>query len=247
MRGEVEVFPDLFGMSRRAASVFVESAHDCIAREGVFSVALSGGSTPMQLFRLLRSDEFIGQVDWDAVQFFWADERCVEPGSRDSNYGNAYRTLLSRLPLPPGNLHRIKGELTPGRAAEEYEAEVREWFNRTGRRGFDLCLLGVGEDGHTASLFPGSDALRETERLAVPVYAAHLDSWRVTLTLPVINGCGRVVFLVSGKSKAHIVRELEGTEGGSKTHPAGLVRPEGSGPLWLMDEDAASLLGKESG
>ena len=243
MSCEFEVFPDADSMSRRAASIFAEHAHDCIAREGVFSVAISGGATPLTLFRLLCSVEFIGRVDWDGVQFFWADERCVEPGSPESNYGSAYREMLGRLPLPAGNLHRIKGEFTPGRAADEYEEEIKDWFGRTGRSGFDLCLLGVGEDGHTASLFPGSDALSRKNRLAVPVYVETLQSWRVTVTLSVINGSSRVVFLVSGRNKAFIVNEILGQGGAPEAYPAGLVRPEGGCPLWLIDAEAASMLG----
>ena len=242
MTGELSVVPDSGAVGRAAASIFVEDAGREIALNGRFTVAISGGITPKGFFKLLASEEFRSQVDWGRIHFFWADERCVPPADIDSNYGSAYNTMLSKLPVPPENIHRIKGELEPEAAASAYEAELRAFFGGDTAPRFSLIYLGVGDDGHTASLFPGSDALEEKNRLAVAVYSEPLKSRRVTLTLPVLNNAARVVFLVSGKSKARIVKEVIEGGPGNSPYPAGLVSPGDERLVWLLDREAASML-----
>ena len=242
MTGDLSVLPDSEAVARAAASIFVEDACREIALSGRFTLAISGGSTPGGFFRLLASDEFRSQVDWGRIHFFWADERCVPPADKDSNYGSAYNIMLSKLPVPPENIHRIKGELEPETAASEYGAELRAFFGGDTAPRFSLIYLGVGDDGHTASLFPGSDALNESGRFAVAVYSEPLKSRRVTLTLPVINNAARVVFLVSGKPKARIVKEVIEGGAGISPYPVCLVKPKTGKAIWLMDRDAALLL-----
>jgi 6-phosphogluconolactonase len=224
------------------AAAFLLGLIDATGGKGQVSVALSGGSTPLGMFRLLASDKCRKMPGWERVHFFWSDERCVPPEHDESNYGAANRLMLSKLPIPPANIHRIKGELAPDDAAIEYESDVRAYFNSHGQEAFNLVFLGLGEDGHTASLFPGSSALREKGRLAVPVYAKRLGSWRVTLTLPAINSSGHVVFLVSGPAKSRIVSEVVGQKHSISDYPAGMVSPIHGDLTWLLDHDAASRL-----
>lgn len=223
---KVESFPGMEALSRRAAALFMELSEKAIARRGRFSVALSGGSTPEMLYALLGS-EYKDKIKWEQTDVFFADERCVPPGHADSNFRLAHEAFLSKV---PAKIHRIKGESDPEEAAVEYEREIKEGDYAP----FDLILLGMGEDGHTASLFPGSAALKETVHLVVPVYAGSLR--RVTLTLPAINGARDVVFLVSGGgSKRETLRRILGGEG---DYPASYVRPESGNLLWLVDEGA---------
>ena len=243
MSAEVRVLPDPGAVCREAASLFLSAADTAIKEKGVFAVALSGGGTPRGLFRLLASDEFISRVGWPNVHFFWADERCVPPDNPDSNYGDASALMLSRLPTPKANIHRIKGELGPEVAASEYEAELGSFFGRGRVPSFDLILLGMGADGHTASLFPGSEALSERDSLAVPVHVDRLGGWRVTLTIPVINNAGRVVFLVTGRSKAGVVKEILAGGADGKKYPAALVAPRAGNTMWLIDKEAGEKVG----
>jgi 6-phosphogluconolactonase len=238
LRTDIHVSEDLEKLSLRAAEIFVSCSGESITSKKNFRAALSGGSTPKRLHALLASEPFRSRVDWRGVEVFFGDERCVPPEHRDSNFGAANEALLSRV---PARAHRILGELPPREAALRYEEEVRRAFGfEAGVPSLDLVYLGLGADGHTASLFPGTAALDETERLAVEVYVERLESWRVTLTLPVLNAARKVVFLVSGRAKAEIVREvIAGPDGG---YPASLVRPTGGSVLWLLDRAAASLL-----
>ncbi|PIR19004.1 MAG: 6-phosphogluconolactonase, partial [Elusimicrobia bacterium CG11_big_fil_rev_8_21_14_0_20_64_6] len=190
--------------------------------------------------------EFYGQVRWDRVHVFWGDERFVPPDHRDSNYRAAREALLSRVPIPEEQVHRVRTEFATARkSAEDYSHALRLFFRlKTGELPrFDLIFLGMGEDGHTASLFPGSAAVRERERLVVSDKPEGQDAERVTLTVPVLNAAARVVFLVSGESKAETLREV--LEGSPRPDylPAQAVRPEGDGALlWLVDRSAAKLL-----
>jgi 6-phosphogluconolactonase len=223
------------------AQRFSHLAREAIESRGRFSVALSGGSTPAALYRLLAEEPYRSQIPWAQVHLFWGDERCVPPDHRDSNFRLANETLLAQVPIPPANVYRVQGELEPEAAAHGYEKALQDFFCGPRTR-FDLVLLGLGKDGHTASLFPGSDALHERERLAVAVEAHYQDrpAHRVTLTLPAINTARQVLFLVTGGAKAEIVQAvLEGPEG---RLPAQQVRPTAGQLIWMLDREAASQL-----
>lgn len=236
----IDVMGDPAELSRRGAELFVTAAVETIGARGRFSVAVSGGSTPRGLFQLLATEEFRSRVDWERTHFFWADERCVPPDHPDSNFKAAHDLLLTKLPLPSSHIHRIPGELAPDEAALAYERDLRRFFAGEHIPVFDLILLGAGEDGHTASLFPGGEGIKEKERLAVAVYVEKLHSHRVTLTLPVLNSARRVVFLVAGREKAVIVQEI--LEGKNPLLPAALVNPPEGSLIWLLDSEAAGKL-----
>ncbi len=229
-------------LSRGAVDRFLGLSRESIFAGGRFTVALSGGSTPHRLYSLLGSDPSQESVNWTRIHVFWADDRAVPSGHPDSNFKLAFDTFLSKVPIPEENLHRIKGEEELERAAKGYEDDLRNFFGRHRMPVFDLIILGIGEDGHTASLFPGSSALTETTRLALPVYRERPKTGRVTLTLPVLNNASHILFLVSGRAKADIVAEVlgEGKENGR--YPAGLVNPSHGSLEWFIDKDAARKL-----
>jgi 6-phosphogluconolactonase len=247
---EVRVYDDPDTLARAAADEFVRRAEDAIAAAGRFTVALSGGSTPLRLYRLLAEPPYRDRVAWDAVHVFWGDERAVPPDHRDSNYGAAHAALLSRVAIPPANVHRIRGEAAdPEAAAAEYEEELRRCFQIApgGLPRFDLVLLGMGADGHTASLFPGSAAAREEDRLVVAAWVEKLGAYRVTLTTPVLNNAACVLFLVAGAEKAEVLgRVLQGGPAAA-AYPAGRIRPRAGELIWLVDRAAAGSLGPERG
>jgi 6-phosphogluconolactonase len=241
MKAEIVVFPDADALAHEAAQRFVALVREAAASRGRFSVALSGGSTPGTLYRLLAEEPYRGQIPWAEVHLFWGDERCVPPDDPGSNYRLAEETLIARVPIPPGNVHRVRGELDPEEAARVYARELRDFFCGPRPR-FDLVLLGLGEDGHTASLFPGSPVLDETARLAAAEEAHYQDrpAHRVTLTLPVLNAARHVLFLITGGAKAGIVQTvLEGEPG---RLPAQRIRPIAGQLTWLLDAAAASQL-----
>ena len=240
---KVEVLPDLETLSHRAASIFVSTSRNSIATKKRFPVAISGGSTPRRLCTLLGSEAYGDQVDWQRVHFFWADERCVPKNDEASNFRTAFNTLLSKVALPDENIHRIKGEEAPDQAARDYEEEIRRFFKGSGWPGFDLVILGVGEDGHTASLFPDSKSLEETVRLAIPVYLEEPGKNRITLTLPVLNHANQILFLVAGFSKAGVLSEIFGGKERRKLLPSGLINPLRGSMIWLIDQEAAGKLG----
>jgi 6-phosphogluconolactonase len=235
------VAPDLRELSREAAASFQRLAAESIAAAGRFSVALSGGSTPGALYRLLSEPPFREAIAWPRVHLFWGDERFVPADHPDSNYRLAREAFISRVPIPAGNVHPMPTEGSdPDAAAARYEETLRRFFAPPPR--FDLVLLGLGADGHTASLFPGSPALDEDGRLVVAVHVPKLDTWRLTLTPPALRSARHVMILVSGLDKASVLREV--MEGPYDPHrlPAQLVRPQGGELTWLVDEAAASLL-----
>lgn len=225
---EIVVLPDLETISRAAAGRVAALAQAC----DPFTVALSGGSTPRRLYELLAASPFRERIPWAQTHVFWGDERCVPPDHPDSNYHLARQALLDRVPLLARNVHRILGELEPEQAAAAYRAELLTALGDDRR--FDLVLLGLGDDGHTASLFPGTAALQERTLAAAVVYVERLASWRITLTLPTLNAARHVLFLVSGANKAPaLVRVLAG-----EPLPAGLVRPPQGQLTWLVDRAA---------
>jgi 6-phosphogluconolactonase len=231
-------------LAEQVAERFSEAAAEAVQRAGRFSVALSGGATPRGLYARLAADPFRSRVDWGQVRVFWGDERCVPPEHPDSNYRLAQELLLSKVPVRPENVYRMPGEATdPDLAAAEYAGELQTAFGlkRGERPRFDLILLGMGADGHTASLFPHSPALREVTRLSVAVYLEAEKRYRLTLTLPVLNAAVSVLFLVAGSDKA---RRLRTVLRGKPSHeaPASLVRPEGGSLHWIVDRAAATGL-----
>jgi 6-phosphogluconolactonase len=238
---EKSVCRNLDDLSRKAAAEFVRLANRSVAADGRFAVALSGGSTPKSLYSLLASAEFQPQIPWTRCHFFWGDERPVPPDHPESNYRMAFESLLSRVPVPRENIHRIEAELEPEIAAARYEREIREFFRLSGAElpRFDLILLGLGDDGHTASLFPGNRALAETGRLVVAAYVEKLRTYRITLTLPVLNRAANIFFLVAGESKAAALRDVLQR---SNNLPARQVAPVDGRLLWFLDEAAASRL-----
>jgi 6-phosphogluconolactonase len=241
----VLVYTNPTEVARAAARHFVDYAWQSIARYGQFFVALSGGNTPRMMYRLLASAEFRGQVDWAKVRVFWSDERAVPPDHPDSNYGMARSELLLRVPIPQANVHRMEAEKANiGRAAHEYEEVLRKYLELDDRGfpRFHLILLGMGADGHTASLFPGTRVTRQTSRWVSTPMVAKLNARRMTLTLPVLDAALRVVFLVVGTDKAEALRAvLDGKT--DPPFPAQQVQPRDNGvKLFLVDEAAAALL-----
>jgi 6-phosphogluconolactonase len=240
MRVEVKIVPDKVALARGAAEVFHRIAEAAIQERGRFSVALSGGNTPRSVYSLLATEH--KQLPWDRIHIFFGDERHVPPDDPDSNFRMASESLLSRVPIPEKNIHRIRAELDAEVAAKEYEQELRKYFQlRDGEwPRFDLVLLGLGDDGHTASLFPASEALTEKSKLVTANWVEKLHTFRITLTLPVLNHAAEVVFLVSGANKAQVLSEV--LRPGAKEYPAQRVQPENGRLLWLLDQDAARLL-----
>ena len=240
----VLVCPDPAEVARAAARFFVDWAWQAIARDGHFNVALSGGNTPRDLYRLLATSEFRAQVDWPRVHLFWGDERAVPPDHPESNYAMVRRELLLRVPIPAGNVHRMKAE-DPilGKAAHEYETILRRCLpiDNRGFPIFDLILLGLGGDGHVASLFPESAFLRETSHWVSTPMVAKLGMRRMSLTLPVLEAARRILFLVTGAGKAAILKKVL-SEPGERPLPAQMAVSRDGDRTFLADEEAASLL-----
>ena len=241
----VHVYADPAEVARGAARHFVEYAWQSISKHGQFMVALSGGETPRAMFVLLASDEFRGQVDWAKVHVFWSDERAVPPTNVESNYGVARRELLIKVPIPEGNVHRMEAEKPSiGRAAHEYEEVLRKYLDLDDRGfpRFHLIFLGLGKDGHTASLFPGTRVPRQTSRWVSTPLVTKLNMRRMTLTLPVLDAALRVAFLVVGSEKAQILHAVL-QEKSDPPYPAQLVQPREPGiKIFLVDKAAAAML-----
>ncbi|MBN2054731.1 6-phosphogluconolactonase [bacterium] len=234
-----------------AAEFVVRCAGQAMAEHGCFTIALAGGATPRLAYGLLAREPMAGRMPWEHVHVFWSDERNVPPDHPDSNYLMAHAALLSLVPIPTANIHRMPGEAKPEEAARHYHDEVLTFFfdrklltAGDGRRRprFDLILLGLGSDGHTASLFPGSSAIEERDRLVVAWYVDSLEAWRITFTPWLINGAARICFLVAGERKAAVLKTvLEGPRRPMEL-PAQAVRPVHGNLFWLLDEAAAALL-----
>jgi 6-phosphogluconolactonase len=243
------VCPDADVVARAAARLFVEWAWQAIASDERFCVALSGGKTPIGFLRALATPEYRAQVDWPRVYVFWTDERPVPPESEESNYGLARRELLIRVPIPGGNVHRMEGERADvGRAAQDYEDVLRKNIPRDARGfpRFHLVMLGLGADGHTASLFPGQRALRETSRWVSTPNVPKIGSRRMTLTVPVLNAAHKALFLVTGAEKSEALHQML-TKKLDPPLPAQLVKlPDGTRTI-LCDEAAASGVLEEIG
>jgi 6-phosphogluconolactonase len=240
----IEIFPSPADMNQEAANLFTARAAEAASAQGRFTAALSGGKTPAALYGLLAKTPFASQIPWARVHLFWGDERCVPPDHGDSNYRTVRELLLENVPIPPANVHRMPGEMVPEEAAARYEEELREFFapHGGGFPVFDLILLGIGEDGHTASLFPGTRALRESARWVLGHYVDPRKGWRITLTPPVINAARKVVFIVAGAGKASVLRDILEGPFRPDTLPAQMVRPSGGDMMWMLDREAAAQL-----
>lgn len=243
---EITVLPDLEGLSQAAARKFVEIAKATIDRGNTFNVVLAGGSTPKKMYELLsdKNGPFRSALDWQRIEFFWGDERCVLPDNALSNFRMADESLLMRLGIPAAKIHRFKSELLAPDAAADYESLLRMIFNTPAGTfpRFDLILLGMGEDGHTASLFPNSDALHTNWNLVSAPFVEKFKSHRLTITPPVINHAENVMFLVAGADKALALREVLEGEKDPDRFPAQIVDPHSGNLFWFADESAAKLL-----
>jgi 6-phosphogluconolactonase len=238
----VEIWRDLAEMSERAAELLIATAREATSEQGVFTLALSGGSTPRALYELLATDAKSSRIEWDKTHLFWTDERSVPPDDSQSNYGMAESALISHVKVPPSHVHRMHGEDEPTRAADAYAVELEEHFGAGDPR-FSLVLLGMGDDGHTASLFPDSPALADTSHTVAANYVEKLKAHRLTLTLRTLNAAAMIMFLVSGESKARALSEVFGIEQMKDSPlPARLVRPTKGELIWLVDEPAAQLV-----
>lgn len=242
---ELRTFDDLDELARAAAEEIAKSAEEAVAARGRFTIALSGGNTPKPVYRLLEQEP---RIDWDRVHVFWGDDRHVPPNHPDSNFGMAMDELLSKVSIPLDNVHRMRTEKPDAeRAAEEYAWTLRSAFDLDDLGEgewprFDLVLMGIGADGHTASLFPGSEAVRERSRLVIAPWVSSLGTFRITLTAPVFNHAALALFLVSGEEKAEALRAVLEGDFQPDRFPAQVVRPEEGKLLWLVDRAAARCL-----
>jgi 6-phosphogluconolactonase len=242
----IRVFADAEAVSRAAAEEFASRCAEAISSRGSFTVALSGGSTPKRLYQLLADPPYRDRIDWSKVQIFWGDERSVPPDNNDSNYHMAREAMLKKLPIPAGNVHRMEAERADRDvAARDYEATMSRVF-QTPPGGeppaFDLILLGMGPDGHTASLFPHTTALKERSRWVVVNYVPKFSTDRMTFTVPVLNRAREVLFLVAGADKAEPLREV--LEGAANTdlYPSQLIKPAPGKLVFFVDKVAAAKL-----
>ena len=242
----VTVYRDAADLEQNAAEEIANVMKAAINDRGVCMVALSGGETPRQIYGRLGRDPLKDRVNWKLVHLFFSDERCVPPDDSQSNYDMVERSLLSWIDIPLHNVHRIKGELAPSLAAQEYENELKSTLGDTQGR-LDLLLLGIGEDGHIASIFPGTDAVDEQSALVLPVKTPNQNIQRVTLTFPILNSAREIRFLVSGKRKSSIVQRVIGTSKPTKDLPATMVRPVNGNLRWLIDNEAASQIDPTTG
>jgi len=244
MKATTHLFPDEAALHRAAAERVTQLAAEALAARSGFYLALAGGNTPAGLYSTLAGAEFAPRIDWSRVHLYFGDERNVPPTHHDSNYRMARERLLDRVPLPATQVHRIAGEQAPESAAADYARVVGDTVPaEQGVPRFDLVLLGLGLDGHVASLFPETDILHK-RRLAAAVFVPKLDAWRVSLTLPVINHARHVLLLAAGAKKADIVRHVLRGAPGAHTLPVQLVKPQGTFE-WYLDAEAARHLGRE--
>ncbi len=243
---EILVVKDSVALSYKAAEILVGCIAEVLEQRPYFSIALSGGSTPKILFSLLVEDDSLRKkIPWNKMHFFWGDERHVPPEDAQSNYRMAYETLLAKAPVPPENIHRMPTEQpNAAKVAADYEQDLGKFFRlKAGELPvFDFNLLGIGPDGHTASLFPGTEALHEQRRLVVANWIEKFQTNRITLTAPVLNNAGTIVVLVSGKEKAEILQRILEGEYQPDLLPSQLIRPKQGRLVWLVDQAAASRL-----
>ena len=239
MKSDVRVLADVDELSLRAAEAAVRIINESVRSHGSFSIVLSGGNTPRTLYRLF-STRFRDQIPWTKMHIFWGDERYVPLADSQSNYRMARETLLDAVPCPVGNVHPMPTELPdPDLAAREYEKTLRNYFSEDWPR-FDLVLLGLGEEGHTASLFPGSPAFNETQRWVVAVNAPAKPALRLTLTLPALTAAANIYFLVAGSNKAEALHHVLTGSPDAKNYPASGIRRAKGTVIWWLDRAAAA-------
>jgi 6-phosphogluconolactonase len=245
MEKRIHVYPNKEKLVAATAERVINLIGQAIQENGLCNIALAGGNTPREVYSMLAANSYRDRVDWNGLHLFWGDERMVPPEHQDSNFRMVQQTLLEHIKIPDGNAHRIRGEITPEKAAAEYAELLHDHFREDSPH-FDLILLGIGEDGHTASLFPDTDAIEECERHTVAVFVPRLNTWRVTLTLPVLNAAREVIFLVSGSSKSNIIQRIMSVKQPTKDLPATMVNPENGTLRWILDSEAAALINKNS-
>lgn len=230
------------GTAEQVAEDFAQYFADWVEKKPLVTVALSGGSTPKVLFRLW-AERYRGRIDWTKIHFFWGDERCVPPDDEESNFKMANGLFLSRVDIPEGNIHRIRGEEEPEAEAKRYAKEITQFVpSRNGLPAFDMILLGMGDDGHTASIFPHQMELLTAEALCAVATHPESGQKRATLTGKVINNAKEVVFLVTGKGKAEKLEEIIEAKDGSGKYPAAHIEPTHGELHWFVDEAAAGRL-----
>jgi 6-phosphogluconolactonase len=239
----VRVFADAGELARASAGEMAQAIEAALAARDRCAVALSGGSTPRATFRLLASSPLRDRLAWDRIHFFWVDERHVPHDHSESNFRMAREAMLDIVPVPPGNVHRMRAENPDAaEAAAQYESELRSFFGRGEWPRFDFIQLGLGPDGHTASLFPGNPEVFESERWVVAPWVPAHHTFRITLTPPVLNHAARLLFLVSGEDKAHAVREVIAGERAPERYPGQVIEPVEGTLVWMVDRSAARLL-----
>jgi len=239
-RGELQVYRDPAALAAAVAELFVATGRMAMAERGAFFVALSGGQTPRAAYELLAQEPLREELSWSDVFVYFGDERCVPPDDELSNYRMAQRAFLDSVGIPRANVHRIAGEIDPGHAANEYASLIRADLGSTPH--FDLVMLGLGSDGHTASLFPGTPPETGSDELVRAVYAQSQMMWRVTITPKVINLARTVAFAVEGVAKAQILARVYQGPVDPVTYPAQIVHPVSGRLIWMVDELAAGML-----
>jgi 6-phosphogluconolactonase len=235
---QIKVVPDVAQIAVAAAEVILPAADAAIVARGNFSIALSGGSTPKTLYQLLASNSYASHIDWKNWQIYFGDERCVPPAHPDSNFRMANEALLSQVPIHPDNVHRMKGEIEPQQAAVEYGEMLKQNF---GDGGLDLVLLGMGDDGHTASLFPNTTALAEKRHRCVANFVEKMNVWRITLSVPFINQARQVIVMVSGAGKAQRLEQVLQGPLDPQNLPIQMIQPIRGQMLWISDAPAAGM------
>ena len=256
---QVRVYRDPGELALKAARRFARLADQYVVGCGRFTVALSGGSTPKAMFSVLAEDPFLNTVPWSSIYFFWGDERCVPPDHPDSNFRMTHETLLSKVPVPQQNIFRVPAELPDStKAAEQYGATLTTFFlaghdaDRTGTAPlsnlprFDLVFLGMGPDGHTASLFPHTTALQAGEKIVVANYVEKFKAYRITLTAATINNARNITFLAAGEDKTETLRNVLEGQYQPEVYPSQLIQPRNGTLLWMVDEAAARLLSEQT-
>jgi 6-phosphogluconolactonase len=245
------VEPDAAALARRAAQYFLEMTSEAVQARGRARIAISGGSTPKATFALLAdaNEPWRSRMPWESLELYWVDERSVPPDNAESNYRMTREAMLDNVPLRAEQIHRIEGELNPEAAAARYESELRNSFRLEGAESprFDLISLGMGPDGHTASLFPHTEAIHELGRLAVANHVPQMDTWRITLTWPVINHASSVFFLIAGQDKAKVLSEVLTGPRDPERLPSQLIWPSSGILTLILDKAAAALLPATNG
>lgn len=245
VKPEIQVVANPKALTQAAATEFVRQAIQAIQARGRFTVALSGGSTPKSLYALLATQPWRDEIPWSQVHLFWGDERHVPPSDSSSNFRMTQERLLSQVPIPPENIHRIKAENSDANAAAvEYERDLKHFFQFGEQQfpRFDLVLLGMGANGHTASLFPGTAAVHEQTRLVVAPWVEELNTERITLTPPVINNAREIIFFVTGAEKAATLKAVLEGEYQPDCLPVQIIHPTQGKVVWMIDQAAASSL-----